>query len=229
MTEYSPEAKALIEEARRALEPGEDELARVRRGVAARLDAGAPAGTQATMVGLKTLALVGVLLTGMAGGAWLVGRDRRAGKVDVPAPVSSASVAAAVTARLSSPPQTSAPAQPPAAPSSASVDRGASRAAPSSQSSADTLVPEIALMRRAESALAGGDPSDALELLNEHAATFPHGALAEEREATRILALCALGRTAEARTAARRFERAAPRSIHLPRIHASCAGAGAGP
>ena len=73
MTEYSPEAKALVEQARRALEPGDAELARVRRVVAARLGAGASAGTQATMVGLKTLALLGVLLTGLAGGAWLVG------------------------------------------------------------------------------------------------------------------------------------------------------------
>ncbi len=70
---------------------------------------------------------------------------------------------------------------------------------------------EIALISRALTQRStAGDPSGAIALLDEHARRFPSGALGEERDATRVLALCALGRTGEARAPAARFFAAFP-------------------
>ena len=88
---------------------------------------------------------------------------------------------------------------------------------------ASTLDDETRLVRDADAALRGGDASGALALLDQHARTFPHGVLAEERAAERVLVLCALGRTGEARTAAASFLRDRPLSPLATRIRSSCA------
>src|SRR5690606_35800303 len=76
---------------------------------------------------------------------------------------------------------------------------GAQAAAP------DLLGPEMELMSSARAALGRGDARRALELLEEHAKRFGAGVFVREREMSRITALCALGRQAEARSAATRF------------------------
>jgi hypothetical protein len=86
----------------------------------------------------------------------------------------------------------------------------------------DSLAREIALLRRARAALGQHDAQAALTLANEHADTFPSGRLRQERVAVRVLALCALGRVADARAATQELERIAPRSPHLMRIRMSC-------
>jgi hypothetical protein len=48
--------------------------------------------------------------------------------------------------------------------------------------------------------------------------------MTEERQATRVLALCAAGRTAEARTAGKAFLDAHPASPAAQRVRASCGG-----
>jgi hypothetical protein len=88
----------------------------------------------------------------------------------------------------------------------------------------DSLLGEVALLRDARAALAAGAAARALRVLDAHAAKYPHGALLQERLSTRILALCAMGRIAEARSAAAAFERAFPSSPHRERIRASCGG-----
>ncbi|MFT3926411.1 MAG: hypothetical protein QM778_27955 [Myxococcales bacterium] len=65
-----------------------------------------------------------------------------------------------------------------------------------------SLEQETALLRRARERLASGAPGEALELLDLHAARFSQGTLRQERLFLRVLALCALERTADARTAA---------------------------
>ncbi len=77
---------------------------------------------------------------------------------------------------------------------------------------ADTLATELALLQRAKQALARGDAEAALSLVREHARAHPNGALAEERFATHVRALCALDRTDEAARVAGRFADAHPRS-----------------
>ena len=56
-----------------------------------------------------------------------------------------------------------------------------------------TLAAETALLRDADRALRAGDMATALERLDEHAARFPTGALAPEREAERRIVLCEVG------------------------------------
>jgi outer membrane protein assembly factor BamD (BamD/ComL family) len=89
---------------------------------------------------------------------------------------------------------------------------------------ADPLAVEVDLVRRAHAALQDGDPARALKLLDQHAAAFPNGALAEERSVARIKALCLLGRSPEARSAAQQFRRQTPRSQYLRTVEASCGG-----
>jgi hypothetical protein len=86
----------------------------------------------------------------------------------------------------------------------------------------DSLAGELALLRRARSALDRRDADAALALAKQHAARYPRGTLRQERLATQVLALCGLQRTEEARVLARELERVAPRSPHLMRIRASC-------
>jgi hypothetical protein len=86
----------------------------------------------------------------------------------------------------------------------------------------DSLAREVSLLRAARAALDGGDAQRALALLGRHAQLWPGGVLAEERLATQVLALCALGRVADARAAAQDLETVAPESPHLARVRASC-------
>ncbi len=87
-----------------------------------------------------------------------------------------------------------------------------------------TLDAEADLLRRADAARKSGDAAGALALLEQHRARYPNGILVEEREAERIVVLCALGRTDEARAAAARFLRDHPRSPQAARVRASCGG-----
>ncbi len=82
---------------------------------------------------------------------------------------------------------------------------------------------EAELIRRAQQALQAGDASQALALVNEHAQRFPNGALSEDRDVERVLALCGTGQQIEAATAGAAFLSAHPNSIFASRIRSSCA------
>jgi hypothetical protein len=86
------------------------------------------------------------------------------------------------------------------------------------------LKTEIDLVRSARAALDSGNPTRALGLTSEQRARFPNGTLAQERLAIRALAFCALGRVTEARATALELEKLSPRSPHIERLRASCAG-----
>jgi hypothetical protein len=85
-----------------------------------------------------------------------------------------------------------------------------------------TLDLEIALLRDARHALRGGQPAEALALLDEHARRFPSGALAEDRAAERVFALCALGDVAQARAEGVRFLATHARSPYADAVRGSC-------
>jgi hypothetical protein len=70
------------------------------------------------------------------------------------------------------------------------------------------------LLADASRALSLGDAAHALELLDEDTQLHREGPLGEERDALRISALAALGRTSEARDVARRLLATYPNSIH---------------
>jgi RNA polymerase sigma-70 factor (ECF subfamily) len=86
------------------------------------------------------------------------------------------------------------------------------------------MTAEADLLRGVDAALKAGNAARALAKLDQHRATFPSGMLVEEREAERVVVLCALGRTDEARAAASVFLRDRPRSPLAGRVRASCGG-----
>jgi hypothetical protein len=75
------------------------------------------------------------------------------------------------------------------------------------------LAAERRLLDSARSVLVGGDPNNALSLLDAHRARFPRGVLAEERDALSIQALVKAGRNDEARTQAQVFRERSPDSL----------------
>jgi hypothetical protein len=85
-----------------------------------------------------------------------------------------------------------------------------------------TVGAETRLLRRADSELRNGNAARALQLLDDHARTFPHGVLSEERSAERITTLCVLGRVDEAREEARRFLVATADSPLAKVVRSSC-------
>lgn len=103
----------------------------------------------------------------------------------------------------------------------------ADRPAPGAAAAAEKVKPlaarpavddEVKLVHDGLVARRAGQPARALELLDRHASLYPHGVLAEERDAERALALADLGRVAEARAAIEAFLRAHPGSPLAARL-----------
>jgi len=84
-------------------------------------------------------------------------------------------------------------------------------------SSGDTLVKEMELLESARSKLSS-DPAGALKDLDTHAARYPAGQLATEREVVAVDALKRLGRTAEAKKRGEAFIARNPKSIYVERV-----------
>lgn len=113
------------------------------------------------------------------------------------------------------------PARPPKSAPPAAVPSGA---APADGPAECAFADELGVLRDGQRALGEGRAEEALSALDDFRARCSSGALREEREAARILALCALGRLGEARREAERFRAEAPRSPLLGRIDSACAG-----
>lgn len=86
------------------------------------------------------------------------------------------------------------------------------------------LAKEAALLLEARSALRSGAPETALSLLAGYESRFAGGVLLQEVLGSRILALCDLGRKAEALQAAKRFTSRWPSSPMAARLSTSCVG-----
>jgi hypothetical protein len=114
-----------------------------------------------------------------------------------------------------------APAQPRKVPPIATP---ASAPAPPRSDSSHPVHDELSAVRRAQSVLAAGHPAQALRLLEAYGEANPGGNLLVERELTRVLALCELGRRAEAREAAARVEQLPGGAAYRTRLVSSCAG-----
>lgn len=89
----------------------------------------------------------------------------------------------------------------------------------SASESSDRLAAELALLQAAKTAKSA---SERLELLDRHAEQFPAGALASEREALAVVALCELDRIAAARPRALALALAHPGSPLLDRMREGC-------
>lgn len=92
------------------------------------------------------------------------------------------------------------------------------------RAAAEALKEEAQLLRQAHDALIRGNATEALKILEHCAARFPNGALAPERSAERIFALCRAGRFQEAQLAADQFLHTYSVGPLAARVRSSCAG-----
>ncbi len=83
----------------------------------------------------------------------------------------------------------------------------------------DGLQRELAVLRRAKTAMRAGTLETASKHLAEHSRSFPNGQLAEDRDALWVAVRCRKGARNSGRAA---FEAAHPSSHHLPAIRAAC-------
>ncbi|MGC4094787.1 MAG: hypothetical protein QM756_44095 [Polyangiaceae bacterium] len=120
--------------------------------------------------------------------------------VPAPAPLSSAEL---VSVRVATPARR---AEPPPSGSTASSELGS----------------ETRLLAAVREQLQAGHATQSLALLEQHQQRYPHGVLREEAAASRVFALCALGRTCEAEAQRAAFQAAFPRSPLGPRVARAC-------
>lgn len=119
----------------------------------------------------------------------------------------------------------SAVAQPPEPPIAASPGASSPKVEPISRTLRtlrDSLGEEVQILSRAEKELHNGRPALALMALDEHQRRFASGALAQERAAARVQALCALGRTEDAKAELLKLKRNAPHSPQAAHAASPC-------
>jgi hypothetical protein len=116
------------------------------------------------------------------------------------------------------------PSWPARAPSAARPALAAGAVAPPGSAS-PPVAEELRLVHAAQAHLRAGRAEQALASLSEHARLYPQGVLREERVAARVLALCALGRSEQARREADAFARGAPRSPYAGGLRRPCGDA----
>jgi hypothetical protein len=83
---------------------------------------------------------------------------------------------------------------------------------------------ELELLGKAMAWHEADDEARALAVLDEYDSAFPAGELVGEAGALRVFALCALGRSDEARRVAQRVRASTPDSPAVRRMSGSCAG-----
>lgn len=212
-------ALALIELGR-----GAQPIARAPRGEAARYDGAAPADERAARRG--ALSEAGAAQLPAAAGEVSAGTAAAAGHPAVPEDRSGGGVDTAVPEdRSVRGPGAAVPEDRPGRASrtgAGSVGGAAGGASDEAAGDGGALAAEAALLQRAQTALAAGDPEGALRSLGEHARGFKDGVLARERDALRVTALCAAGRTDEGRAEGEAFLRAHAGSLLAERVRGAC-------
>jgi hypothetical protein len=238
MNELSSEARALLRASRSFDEPNARDAERVRAsvlakvGVAVGLGAGMTAATSS--LAASPAAVLGATVMKLGAAVVVAGGLATAGYVGLQATSPKPVPAAVATARAPAPTETRSPVfpnvisetEPRAVETPTASPPRAHRARPASPPRAARATPDLEgearLLELADADLRRGDASSALARLAEHAAKYPEGALREEREGVRVVALCRAGRVAEGRAAAERFFVRAPRSTLAARIRAAC-------
>ena len=85
-----------------------------------------------------------------------------------------------------------------------------------------TPLDEVELIAQMKRALSRGEPGATLRLARKHRASFPNGALVDERRLLRMQALCAAGQEPRARAEIRAFLREAPTAAIAARVRGAC-------
>ncbi len=214
-------SRDVIAAGREGVVPDEFAVERVRHAVKRTLrGSGPPVRSRSRLVPI----LAGLGVAALGGGLYameLVRSSEPEAPLVPPAPAPQAARVAPPAAAPKAPSETpTVAATPPAAERSPSSDRVESPRTSRQQN----LTREIDLLARVNAAANAGDGSRALALLAEYDREFRPGMLGEERAAASVLALCAAGRTAEAKAAAKRFATRWQRSPLADRVAHSCAG-----
>lgn len=231
--DLTPEAAALVRAGRSAFRPTDSDRERVLHSLTGALGESAalgaannagPANAAApSRVALKTWLSGGVAAVALGTGVMVAPHLwTRAPSGVKSAPAVAAAPVTETMPSVSAPSSeiTSAP-EPPRTVQGMSSPRPGSPSAPR-LAPLDSLPQEVRLLSRAEQQMNDGLAGDALRTLAEHERRFPNGALAEERMAARVQALCALGRTTDAKSELTRLTHAYPRSPHLERARRVC-------
>jgi hypothetical protein len=227
----NPESRELLDLVRDAEDPRPEDERRVLAAVRVAVAGGAAAGAGLSVAKLakllgawsaptaKGVVIVGLLVAAGGVAAWPEGE----GAPVAPAPPASPRVAPPT----SEPVVTSAPIEVPIPEASAAVAgkpapaaivrAGSPAAAPLP---APSLRDELALLAEVQATLKRGDGEAALRRLDEHVTTDEQ--LLAERDAARILALCAAGRATEAREAAGAFVLRHPASPQRAAVAGAC-------
>lgn len=237
VSDLSPEARALLAAAADGDDPSPADRDRVARAIAVPLGITAlvpataqAAGGVATGLGVAKVLAAGVVVLGLGGGAWVKARHHRSAARRAPVAAVDAHTPTAapwVTPLPPTPPRVS-PGEPrrdptPTPPPPPRAARPLPRSTQTEASTGGTLRDESELLAAAHRALLVGDAPVALARIADYDARFPHGALREERDLEHVLALCAAGRGAASRAAARRFVRSFPDSPSVGRAAGACA------
>jgi hypothetical protein len=109
-----------------------------------------------------------------------------------------------------------------AAPVAAPLPRANKSAAPAPSAAPSSASEEALLVATAEAQLRSGHAAAALALYEQHLREYPKGALRHESQSGRIVALCGVGRGAEARAEIERFAARHPSSPSLLRMQRAC-------
>ena len=252
MTNLDPESLRVLNLAREARTPSEEDKARVGRrlGIAVGASvAAAAASTSATASAAHAEAAAGAVkgasstsvAAWMGGGALVVAVaigyvalwaprshvSPRASRV-APVEVAPASEAPASEAPAVPMPQAQPEPQDPARALDEAQGRDA-RTTPRRVAQRHALVPtdslgaELELLHRAQIAWRARRADEALSLLNDHRARYPRSQLDLERDALQVLTLCELGRSDEAKRIARSVLARAPHSPLRASLEQSCA------
>lgn len=228
MSGLSREAQKLVQAGRDSLRPTAADRERVFQALLPRIG-GSPVGTEvdpsslASEAAKASLVKISAVIVGLgvAGGGLLVALRPapEPATVAAPAPVKLAPIA---SPRDETPANNDVPESVPSATPRAPTPAGPAEKRVAPRPAASGLAQEVAILSRASAELHAGRPAAALAALDEHQRKFPGGVLAQERAAARIQALCALGRTGEARAAIARLARTSPTSPHLARARKAC-------
>ena len=218
MSDLGPQARALLDAARRATSPTPVETTRLWDRLSDALPSSAPSSGATAGVGTK-IAMAIAIVAAIGGSALLIAPSRSASSMTFAAPRVSEPPALPSLTRARASAIAEQPAPPPLAalPVEQLPRAPRAHAAPVASASAAPDDSDITLVRAAYVALRAGDASRALALVDEHARRHSASALSAERDATRVLALCALGQRDQARTALQRFKKSFPSSSQLTR------------
>ena len=181
-----------------------------------------PIGSGVATSGKLLFAFYGLAIGAVLGGLAVHAYEGRTNVVNVPMSVPTTTVEVssvpprdpAPTSALTTTAPSASVARP--HPSASSSPSSATKASSGSTLNAERLVVDVA-----RSAYARGDRDEALRALARHAATYPEGALSEEREALAIRILVDAGRAPEARARGQKFRMRYPKSLMLPAVEAA--------